>query len=239
MQDLSPQYLLRTDASCLHRRIYGGGAITGIYAAQLASLGGLRVICVASASNFGYLLSLGVTACVDRNLAEGTVVDRIRGIVNESNGLLSYAVDCVSSATANVCWRALSSSPRDSNSSKPEMVCLAGNPSSSFLDEQPDHLQNFVKIHKISFSTTYYNSSLPFAQSMIEAVTRLLAAGRLKPCRPEVLPDGLAGIRHGLEQLRDGVAPRARKLVVRVEDTPSADVTHLGVRSELGWNGAV
>lgn len=45
--------------------------------------------------------------------------------------------------------------------------------------------------------------------------------------------------RFGLEQLREGKAPRAKKLVVRVRDTPAADVTHLGVRTELGWNGVV
>lgn len=217
--------------------IYGGGAITGIYAAQLAALGGLKVICVASTSNFDYLTSLGVEACVDRNLAEDAVLARIRDIVNESQGVLSYAIDCVSSSTANVCWRALSS--ETDSSAKREMVCLAGNPKSAFLDSQPEHLKSLIKIHKISFSTTFYNPSLPFARSMIENVTALLTAGTLRPCRPEVLPDGLAGIRHGLEQLRDGVAPRARKLVIRVDDTPSADVTHLGVRSELGWNGAV
>lgn len=43
----------------------------------------------------------------------------------------------------------------------------------------------------------------------------------------------------GLELLRQGKAPRAKKLVVRVRDTPAADVTHLGVRTELGWNGVV
>lgn len=43
--------------------------------------------------------------------------------------------------------------------------------------------------------------------------------------------------RTGLEMLREGKAPRAHKLVVRIDDTPAADVTHLGVRAELGWNG--
>ncbi len=43
--------------------------------------------------------------------------------------------------------------------------------------------------------------------------------------------------RTGLEMLREGKAPRAHKLVVRIDDTPAADVTHLGVRTELGWNG--
>ena len=41
----------------------------------------------------------------------------------------------------------------------------------------------------------------------------------------------------GLEALRDGTAPRARKLVVRLGETPHQDTTNLGVRAELCWNG--
>lgn len=140
-------------------------------------------------------------------------------------------MDCVSSSTANLCLDALQNSAAAKGGSKgEELICLAGNPKA-----EPGQ----VKVHKISFSTTFYHPDGEFARRVLGYVTRLLEDGRLQPCRPEVLPDGLAGIRSGLELLRDGKAPRARKLVVRVRDTPAADVTHLGVRTELGWNGVV
>ncbi|CBQ73385.1 conserved hypothetical protein [Sporisorium reilianum SRZ2] len=206
--------------------IYGGGAITGIYAAQLASLSHLRVITVASPSNFEYLRTIGTTAFVDRHQPPHAILASIASVLREHGGQLRYAMDCVSSTTASLCLSALTAS----GGKEKELICLAGNPKADV---------GAVRVHKISFSTTFYHADGGFAQRVLAYVTRLLDEGRLKACRPEVLPDGLAGIRSGLELLREGKAPRARKLVVRVSDTPAADVTHLGVRTELGWNGVV
>ncbi|CDW99376.1 hypothetical protein, partial [Sporisorium scitamineum] len=206
--------------------IYGGGAVTGIYATQLASLSHLRVITVASPSNFDYLTSFGVSAFIDRHQPPSSILSSITSILSQQGGRLRYAMDCVSSSTANLCLEALRSNEGEGK----ELICLAGNPKA-----EPGE----VKVHKISFSTTFYHPDGEFAREVLGYATRLLEEGRLKPCRPEVLPDGLAGIRSGLELLREGKAPRAQKLVVRVRDTPAADVTHLGVRTELGWNGVV
>ncbi|SNX87297.1 uncharacterized protein MEPE_06007 [Melanopsichium pennsylvanicum] len=206
--------------------IYGGGAVTGIYAAQLASISKLRVISVASPSNFSYLSSNGVTECIDRHQPYESIISSISSIIASGGGRLRYAMDCVSSSTADLCLQAL----KDNGADQAELICLAGNPKA-----EPEQ----VKVHKISFSTTFYHPNGEFARDVLEYVTELLKDGALKPCRPEVLPDGLAGIRAGLEMLREGRAPRAKKLVVRVKDTPAADVTLLGVRGELGWNGVV
>lgn len=65
----------------------------------------------------------------------------------------------------------------------------------------------------------------------------LLRTGALRPSRYEVVPDGLAGVRKGLEILKDGRAPQACKLIAQITCTPPADLTNLGVRCELGWNG--
>lgn len=160
-------------------RIYGGGAVTGIYAAQLASISNLRVITIASPSNFDYLRSIGVSACVDRHQPAQAILDSISSHLE--GGRLRYAMDCVSSTTADLCLKALQSSPGNN-----ELICLAGNPKAEAGE---------VKVHKISFSTTFYHPDGVFAKEVLGYVTRLLQEGSLKPCRPQVLADGLAGIR--------------------------------------------
>lgn len=72
---------------------------------------------------------------------------------------------------------------------------------------------------------------------MLDTLTILLAEGTVQPVGTELLPDGLAGVRHGLERLKSGQAPRTQKLVVNLDQTPPADMTVLGTRCELDWNG--
>ncbi|KAL9937151.1 hypothetical protein V8E36_004386 [Tilletia maclaganii] len=218
--------------------IYGGGAITGIYAIQLAKLSGLRPIVVASLQNFPYLASIGAEACLDRYSEPAELLDQIR---TKTEGKLAYAVDCVGSKTAAFCEQAL----REANgdwSGLGQLCCLAGDPKTK-SGEQGDaaadlsqRLVRDIKIHKISFSTTFYGDET-FSRSLLADLNALFASGSLQPAKAEVLPDGLASVRRGLESLRDGTAPRAKKLVVRIDDTPKADLTNLGVRAELSWNG--
>ncbi|SPC65949.1 uncharacterized protein UHOD_04688 [Ustilago sp. UG-2017b] len=218
--------------------IYGGAAITGIYATQLSSLSNLNIIAVASPASFSYLQSLGVTVCIDRHQPTSNILSSISTTLSThgAQGKLRYAMDCVSSSTANLCLQALQS---NSGGQQAEMICLAGNPKPEAIAQVNKGEEEKVKIHKISFSTTFYHPNGTFAYGVLEYLTKLLERGELKPARPEVLADGLAGIRNGLELLREGKAPRAKKLVVRVRDTPAADVTLCGVKSELGWNGVV
>lgn len=157
--------------------------MTGIYATQLAAISNLRVISIASPSNFDYLRSIGVSACIDRHQSPAAILSSISSILSEHGGQLRYAMDCVSSSTANLCLEALRS---NAGASSKELICLAGNPKAEAGD---------VVVHKISFSTTFYHPDGLFARDVLEYVTRLLQEERLKPCRPEVLADGLAGIR--------------------------------------------
>lgn len=76
-----------------------------------------------------------------------------------------------------------------------------------------------------------------WARRVLAALTPLLARGRVVPVPADLLPDGLAGVRPGLERLQSPQAPRAKKLVVRLSETPAPDVTLLGQRCELDWNG--
>ncbi|CAO1632757.1 unnamed protein product [Parajaminaea phylloscopi] len=268
-----------------HRRpqqwllIYGGGAVTGIYAAQLAHLSGLKVLSVASPQNFDYLTSIGVDACVDRHLPSDKILEEIAAITTD--GDLAYALDCVGSATATLCERALAESQGGGDASA-QLICLAGNPKrtrdrsddgdedrgkaattagsnatkgakSAHQDDDDDataqtqdpsqtrrrHRQRRdVQVPRISFSTTFY-SDTTWTTQFLDYTSHLFATGALRPVQPVVLPDGLASVRKGLESLRDGSAPRAKKLVVRLHDTPDADVTNLGQKEELGWNGCV
>lgn len=92
-------------------------------------------------------------------------------------------MDCISSNTASLCLQAL----EENGGASSEMICLAGNPKSQGSGQ--------VKVHKISFSTTFYHPDGHFAKDILSYLTQLLEEASLKPCRPEVLPDGLAGIR--------------------------------------------
>ncbi|KAK0562479.1 hypothetical protein OC844_002692 [Tilletia horrida] len=229
-----------TDSAPRDRRwilIYGGGAITGIYAVQLARLSGLRPIVIASSQNFDYLTSIGAEVCLDRFSEPAALLDDIR---SKTEGQLAFAVDCVGSKTAAFCERALKEANGDW-SGVGQLCCLAGDPKVK-PGEQPatqdleQRLVRDVKIHKISFSTTFYGDDL-FSRTLLADLNALFASGSLQPAKAEVLPDGLASVRRGLESLRDGTAPRAKKLVVRIADTPDASLTNLGVRAELSWNG--
>lgn len=232
------------------QRIYGGGAITGIFVAQIARLSGYRTIAVASPSNFTYLTSshVGVTHCVDRYGTPDQIQQQVLQLLQDGPGI-QYVVDCVGTKTANICQdivvqsKAKDHSKRYStNRSPPEMVCLAGGPTSPSTS---------VIHHRISFSTTIYGDDL-FASSLMDDLDYLFRENILFPAIPAPLPDGLAGVRYvshfsygplsyicsrGLESLRDNKAPRAKKLVVHVDDTPHAHLTNLGIRTELGWNG--
>ncbi len=74
----------------------------GIYAAQLANPH-LRVIVVASPSNFAYLRTLGVTACIDRHQPSSTILASIASTLREHGGSLRYAMDCVRPLRADLC----------------------------------------------------------------------------------------------------------------------------------------
>ena len=93
-----------------------------------------------------------------------------------------------------------------------------------------------VDLHFLFAPDQFYGDET-FSRSLLADLNALFASGSLQPAKAEVLPDGLASVRRGLESLRDGTAPRAKKLVVRIDDTPKADLTNLGVRAELSWNG--
>ncbi|KAK0548910.1 hypothetical protein OC846_002506 [Tilletia horrida] len=218
--------------------VYGGGAVTGIYAIQLARLSGLRPIVIASPGNFEYLKSIGAEICLDRYKEPAELLDAIR---EQTAGQLAFAIDCVGSKTAVVCERALKEANGDW-AGVGQLCCLAGDPKVKPGEQQEtdadlaQRLVRDVKIHKISFSTTFYGDD-EFSRALLADLDALFASGSLKPVQAEVLPDGLASVRRGLESLRDGTAPRAKKLVVRIADTPKADLTNLGVRAELSWNG--
>ncbi|CAO1629892.1 unnamed protein product [Jaminaea pallidilutea] len=213
--------------------IYGGGTVTGSYAAQLAHLSGLKVISVASPSNFSYLSSIGVDVCVDRFAPSDEILARIQQAT--SNGDLAHALDCVGSATATLCRRALESTTLSTVSSHSDtesadrvrhrpaqLICLAGNPKRDRPDDDADQHQpqpegddngaanpspqrryRDVQTPRLSFSTTFY-ACVEFSTAFLSDVHELLAQRALRPVHAHVLPGGLQGVKPGLEMLRDG-----------------------------------
>ncbi|CAO1624410.1 unnamed protein product [Sympodiomycopsis kandeliae] len=232
--------------------IYGGGAVTGIYASQLAKLSGVRVISITSPENFTYLKSIGVDECIDRYKSQDQILSDIQQVIRgqDSTSSLTYALDCVGSSTATLCQTALER--LCSNDQQPQLICLAGNPKRkrSERDQQSRDQEGIqeeekedvsrVQIHRISFSTTFYHSQ-SFTTSFLDSIYTLLAKKLLHPVRPIKISNGLAGIRTGLEMLRDGgeKMPRAKKLVVDLKETPNLEMTNLGKVEELGWNGCI
>ena len=94
-----------------------------------------------------------------------------------------------------------------------------------------------ISADDLHFSTLQFYGDSTWSRTALTEMTSLLASGKLLPARVQIVNDGLAVVRRGLEMLKGGRAPRARKLVARIGDTPDADVTNLGVRCESGWNG--
>lgn len=194
--DASLSYLMSRQCS-----IYGGGAVTGIFMAQLARLSGLRTVAVASPPNFEYLQSeaVGVTACVDRYATPEEIAQQVREITQkDGSGGVRYILDCVGSTTATLCRdvavSTLEKEKGKDNAGAAEMVCLAGNPKPSVRSEDKA-LQDPITVHRISFSTTIYGDEL-FARSVMDDLGELLDTDQLQPVRPEFVSDGLAGVRY-------------------------------------------
>jgi NADPH:quinone reductase-like Zn-dependent oxidoreductase len=61
-------------------RIWSGAASTGIFTIQLAREAGWRVICTASTVHEEYLVGLGATAVIDRDLPAEEQIEQIKSI---------------------------------------------------------------------------------------------------------------------------------------------------------------
>ena len=86
--------------------IWGGAATTGQYAIQIARLGGMKTICVASAKTSSLCLSLGATYVVARDgKSPEEIVAEIRSIAGDS---VTMVVDLVGAETAELCLKAVS-----------------------------------------------------------------------------------------------------------------------------------
>lgn len=103
--------------------------------------------------------------------------------------------------------------------------------------EFPHTIQRILISFIPSFPSPQFYGDPTFSTTLLSSLFTLFSNASLRVARAEIVPDGLAGVRRGLESLRDGSAPGGRKCVIRLADTPSAELTNLGVRSELGWNG--
>lgn len=145
---------------------------------------------------------------------------------------MQLAIDNVGTATASLCTQVLHGSRQwrkeagvdaakrgEATSSCATLVALAGSPKAAALASSEDAIRT-LKTPRISFSTTFYADD-EFSSRVLDATTLLLERGIIVPARVEVVDGGLAGINDGLDRMRRGKAPSARRLVARLEDTPS------------------
>ncbi|KZT41733.1 oxidoreductase [Sistotremastrum suecicum HHB10207 ss-3] len=177
--------------------IWGGGTVSGHFAAQFARLAGLKVIAVANATKHSSRLkAVGVDHVIDRLNPEEAVVE-IRRL---TNGDLLYAVDCVGSKTAAFAIQCL-----DTTSSS-QIVGLSG---------LPKTVPPNVKPSTVPIKTFHTNPRV--GSELTSLLTRLLEEGKLQAPCVEVIEGGLQAVNSGLDRLRRNGLDFGR-LVVKMQE---------------------
>jgi len=180
-----PEYLL----------VWGGSSSVGAYAVQLGALAGLTVIATASPKNFDYVKSLGATYVFDHS---GDVISEVHKV---TSGRLNYALDAISSETAEKASKTLSSGG--------QLAAIAGVP-----QNPPSH----VTVYNVALSEDFSGENDLF-KKIYEEFNTILEEKRFLPNVVQVVPKGLAGIVEAFELSASGKIS-GKKLVVNVVETP-------------------
>lgn len=181
--------------------IMAGAASLGQYAIQLAKLSGFSpIITTASLHNRDYLLSLGATHVLDRNLSPAALKSEVARITTVP---VTYAFDAVSVAdTQQTAYDILA----------PGGKLVIGTPKT--IKEADGSGKKVVH--------TYGSFQVPHQRQLgvqfMRELTNWLAEGKIKPNIIEVLPGGLNAIAGGLRRIGSG-AVSATKLVVHPSET--------------------
>jgi NADPH:quinone reductase-like Zn-dependent oxidoreductase len=178
--------------------IWGGGAVTGQFATQLAAKAGIPVIVVGSLRTADLLKKLGATHVVSRDgKSDEDIVAEVRAI---SQGRISRAIDLVGEKTVPLCLQCMSS---DTPGTLAPLAMMAKDQS---IPENVAVANVEMKRFVLDKSSKIYSQEL----------NRLLADGQIELPEMEIIPGGLSKVEEGLERLKAGTA-NGKKLVVSLE----------------------
>ncbi|KAJ7628925.1 chaperonin 10-like protein [Roridomyces roridus] len=197
--------------------IWSGTSATGQYAVQFAKLGGLRVLSTASPRHFDLVRALGADAVFDYADSYSP-----RRICAEAGGKLRYAVDCISEGMTltqvsmslgkegGTIATLLPYESRRRDAPVETIFVLAYSMFGKAVEFPFEYPQN----------ADHYENGKVYAKLIAE----LLDRGALKPVPMRLYPHGLASVKEGLEDMKDGKV-HAEKVTYRIADTPGLGST--------------
>ncbi|UNI18201.1 hypothetical protein JDV02_004483 [Purpureocillium takamizusanense] len=195
--------------------VYGGSTANGTLAMQLLKLSGLRVIATCSPHNFALVRSYGADAVFDYRAPLCT--DDIRNYTHNS---LRFALDCISEPeTMQFCYACIGRQGGKYTALEPYPEFLHTRPNAAVV---PDWVPGPAVFGKRlgwpepSFARVPSDEQRAFVIEWFAIAQELLDGGKLKPHPLRLLPGGLDGVLHGLEQLRLKRVS-GEKLVCRVQ----------------------
>ncbi|KAI0278389.1 dehydrogenase [Russula aff. rugulosa BPL654] len=177
--------------------IWGGASALGQYAIQFAKLAGLRVVTTASSKNFDLVKGLGADEVFDYR-DEG-VVENIRVATGNA---LDIAFDTISEGKT------------------PAQVTGA-------IGDKGGKVASILPYESPRPTVEVTFSILPNlirrgtnGKWYVDLFKRILATGKVKPIPVFIQPNGLAGVKDGLQYMEDGKVS-GQKLTYRISDTPA------------------
>ncbi|KAL5486254.1 hypothetical protein ACEPAI_7300 [Sanghuangporus weigelae] len=178
----------------------GGSTSVGQYVIQLAKLSGFSpIITTASLHNADLLKSIGATLVIDRNKDVSTDTKKVLNDVP-----LELIYDAASRQEQDS-WRLLA----------PGGILIIA--SLFQVDKESEKYKDKAVINSF-FGEVNSPEHRQFGVSLYSKLTNLLESGAIKPCRVEVLPNGLAGIPDGLDRVGNNIVS-GMKLVARPWET--------------------
>lgn len=189
---------------------------------QFARLSGYSpIITTASVKNTEYLLSLGATHVLDRNLSVSSLRAAVKEITTKPFPLVYDAVS--SDETQNAGYDLLASGgtlvavlqtavTEDKLTPDKRVTCISGNPFPA--DRRPLSVEMYKQLPAM-----FERGDLKVCSSRYPFGYQVLTTHRLQPNKVEIVPNGFAGIPEGLERLRRNEVS-ARKLVARPQESP-------------------
>ncbi|KAF8491583.1 dehydrogenase [Russula emetica] len=177
--------------------IWGGSSAVGQYAIQFAKLCGLRVLTTASFKNFDLVKGLGADGVFDYR-DEG-VVEKIRAATGNA---LDIAIDTISEGKTPA-----------------QVTGAIGDKGGKVAIILP--YESPRPIVKVTFSMVpELLRRGTDGKWYVDLFKQILATGKVKPVPVLIQPNGLAGVKDGLQYMQDGKVS-AQKLTYRISDTPA------------------
>lgn len=177
--------------------IWGGSAVTGQFAIQIAAQAGLKVIAVTSSKTASLARSLGAHHVITRDGKTGDeIVSQIRAIAGDD---INRCIDLVGTETASFCLQAVSQAQR---------VLFAPLAMISSKAVVPEN----VSVQTVEMKQFVLNES---SKVYSLALNRLLEEDKLLLPEMTVMDGGLRAVLEGLERVKRGDMG-GKKMVVRM-----------------------